>query len=124
MYYQVNTTFLKIIFTMSYKRIGEIWLAEFVFEDNPNIKKKRPVLILENGFASVFSAKITSHSPRQNALGEYEIIKWKEAGLLFQSTIRLSKIIRIQDADFYQKLGNLQEVDLLNVLKIIKTMNN
>lgn len=109
---------------MSYKRIGEIWLAEFVFEDNPNIKKKRPVLILENGFASVFSAKITSHLPRQNALGEYEIIKWKEAGLLFQSTIRLSKIIRIQDADFYQKLGNLQEVDLLNVLKIIKTMSN
>lgn len=40
----------------------EIWLAKVSFEDNPNVIKNRPVLILQNNTAIFISAKITSHA--------------------------------------------------------------
>lgn len=40
----------------------DIWLAKVAFEDEPNIIKNRPVLIIDNTKCLVLSLKITSHA--------------------------------------------------------------
>lgn len=79
----------------------EIWLAKVSFEDNPNVIKNRPVLILQNNTAIFISAKITSHAPRNDFPGEYKIIEWETAGLKKESTILAFKIITTSKTRFY-----------------------
>ena len=51
----------------------DIWLAYVPFEDS-NKTKARPILILSQSSNLVTVAKITSHSPRLNYVGEYPIV--------------------------------------------------
>ena len=100
----------------------EIWLAKVSFEDNPNVIKNRPVLILQNNTAIFISAKIKSHAPRNDFPGEYKIIEWETAGLKKESTIRLSKLLPLQKQDFIHKLGKLQALDQFNVQRLLKQL--
>lgn len=100
----------------------EIWLAKVAYEDDPAIYKKRPVLILQSGLAVCLVSKITSHAPRPNYDGEYQISDWQGAGLLRPSTIRLSQRFELKHGYMIRKLGNLQPVDILNVEKILSKM--
>lgn len=100
----------------------EIWLAEVAYEDNPTDSKKRPVLILQPGLAVSLVSKITSHAPRSNYYGEYQISDWQGAGLLYPSTIRLSQRFDLNHNYMIRKLGNLQPVDILNVEKILSRL--
>ena len=98
----------------------DIWLAKIAFEDAPEIIKNRPVLVINNNTFLVLSLKITSHSPRDNYSGEYQIIKWREAGLLKPSTIRTSKKLFLPPDKFIHKLGVLHEIDKNNLIEIFK----
>lgn len=101
----------------------EVWSAEFAFEDNPNISKSRPVLVLENKeFYPILAAKITKHSTRSNYLGEYTIKEWREIGLTFPSTIRLSKRLLLQEVDFKYKIGKLKPIDVIGVQEKLKEL--
>lgn len=79
----------------------EIWLAKVSFEDNPNVIKNRPVLILQNNTAIFISAKITSHAPRNDFPGEYKIIEWETAGLKKRIYNTAFKIITTSKTRFY-----------------------
>ena len=78
----------------------------------------RPVLIIDGTRCYVLSLKITSHVPRSQFPGEYQIIEWKEAGLMKPSTIRISKQLNLPADSFVKRIGRLTELDRLNVLKI------
>lgn len=96
-------------------------MASFAFEDDPNIKKDRPVIVLENnGVFPILTAKITKHPPRDGYWGEYQIVKWAEAGLSNPSTIRLSKRLKLIESDFRIKKGILQPIDILAIQALIK----
>lgn len=98
----------------------EIWLAYFKFEET-NDYKERPVLILENKYAyPILVAKITTHKPRKEFEREYEIVDWKKAGLNEKSTIRLSKVLLLQNNDFIMKLGKLQATDIYNIIQLLQ----
>lgn len=99
----------------------DIWLAKVAFEDEPNLIKNRPVLIMDNTECLVLSLKITSHSPRANFKDEYQILKWKEAGLLKPSTIRISKKLLLPQESFIFRLGELQNIDKNNVINILSS---
>ena len=59
----------------------EIWEANVPFEDTPG-SKRRPVLIYTERDDDVLCFKMTSHEPRYQTLeGEYEIMRWEDAGL-------------------------------------------
>lgn len=99
----------------------EIWSAEFAFDDNPNISKTRPVLVLENKeLYPVLAAKITKHASREYYPGEYEIKDWKSAGLKVPSTIRLSKRLLLQEVDFKSLIGKLKPIDIIGVQEKLK----
>lgn len=99
----------------------DIWLAKVAFEDEPNIIKNRPVLVMDNTDCLVLSLKITSHSPRMNFKDEYQILKWKEAGLLKPSTLRISKKLLLPKESFIFKLGELHNIDKNNVINILSS---
>lgn len=99
----------------------EVWSAKFAFEDDPNNVKTRPVLVLENKeLYPILTAKITKHSARRNYSGEYEIKEWQEIGLRVPSTIRLSKRLLLQEADFNSKIGKLKPIDIIGVQEKLK----
>ena len=95
----------------------DIWIAKVEFEEGTG-SKIRPVLIIDGTRCYVLSLKITSHFPRSQFPGEYQIIEWKEAGLMKPSTIRISKQLNLPADSFVKRIGRLTELDRLNVLKI------
>lgn len=97
----------------------EIWLARVKFEDDLAQVKNRPVLVVAPGQQYILSLKITSHPPRANFSDEYAILKWAEAGLWKESTIRCSKRLNLVESDFIHKLGRLHPIDILNIQNIL-----
>lgn len=100
----------------------EIWWACVKFEDADEVKI-RPVLILENQVAYIMSLKITSHEPRKNFNGEYQIQQWKKAGLTKPSVVRLSKPLLLQDKDFRGKIGKLSNADIFSIQTLLEFYN-
>lgn len=93
---------------------GEIVLVKFVFTDKRGAKQ-RPALILSQdqyhrGRQEAILAAITSNVDRL-LVGDHEISEWREAGLLFPSTV--TGIIRtIKQEMIVRKLGRLPATDL------------
>ncbi len=98
----------------------DIYLAKVRFEENRRRYKRRPVLILDPSTVLVLSFKITSHEPRTNFPGEYQIIQWREAGLLRPSVIRCSQIIDLSHRDIRRYLGKLQPEDIRGIQEIVR----
>lgn len=97
----------------------EVWNAKVKFDDDLTQIKLRPVLVISNYGNCALSLKITSHAPRAEFCGEYSLIKWSEAGLHRQSTVRTSKKLCLVESDFVHKIGRLHPVDILEIMKIL-----
>lgn len=102
----------------------EIWQAEVKFEECSG-SKKRPVLILSEEKCIVFSLKMTSHDPRYKKLeGEYEIMKWREAGLLRPTVVQCSKMLQLEETDISgQMYGRLTATDIIGLQALLRYMN-
>ena len=62
--------------------------------------KEHPVLVLSKTKGLVLSLKMTSHEPRYKSLeGEYEMMKWKEAGLSKPTVIQCSKVLSLLETE-------------------------
>ncbi len=109
------------IITQTPREKWSIWLAKVKY-DYSNQIKKRPVVIINDNTFVIEGFKVTTHEPRKNYVGEYPIIKWKEAGLLSPSTLRLTKIVELRDGDFDCCLGKLQDEDIKNIKEQISKL--
>ena len=81
----------------------DIFIVDFKYDDSDEYKR-RPAVILNDFNVAALVSKITSHAPRNNYPGEIQIKDLKSAGLKKSSTIRLSKIIKINKTSIYKKL--------------------
>ncbi len=95
----------------------DIWIARVQFEDSAE-SKIRPVLIIDGTLCYVFALKITSHVPRDDRPGEYQIVQWREAGLLKLSILRISKRLNLPSESFVKMIGELTELDRMNVSRM------
>lgn len=93
----------------------EIWLANVKFEDDPETTKARPVLVIDSNRVCILSLKITSKPPRNNYYGEYQLLKWKAAGLVKPSTVRISKKLKLFERDFIRKIGRAAAIDIIKI---------
>lgn len=109
---------------MTKRNRWEIWEADVPFEER-QCSKKRPVLILDDEKSIVFSLKMTSHEPRYKKLdGEYEIMKWQEAGLERPTVIQCSKLLKLtQDSFTGKQYGRLNATDIIGLQVVLKYMN-
>lgn len=104
----------------------EVLSAPVEYTDKPGVFKDRPVLRIDKTPFSkvaldskITTIKITSKPKRAGKYVEYEIMKWREAGLSTPSTVRLSTVfITIAKKDVYRKIGDLDITDVLNISAI------
>ena len=95
----------------------DLWWAEVEYEGHEG-SKKRPVLVLSADEVYVLSYKVTSHEAR-NQWGEYEIVQWQSAGLTKPSTVRLTKLLKLDRKSLKKKIGHLKPIDVETIqLKI------
>lgn len=97
----------------------EVWWARVKFEDSEEVKK-RPVIIYDNKVTYIVSFKVTSHEVRKNFKGEYEIIKWQKAGLAKPSVVRLSRMLKMLESDFIEKIGDLDDIDIYGIETLVR----
>lgn len=90
----------------------QVWLAYVRFADHPEVGKVRPVVILDNETIAIVAAKITSAAP-QSHYQYYELMDWKEEGLLKPSRIQLAPLLALRPEDLLNddSLGCLSERD-------------
>lgn len=101
----------------------EIWEADVPFEEKSG-SKKRPVLIISDTEVLVLSLKMTSHEPRYKSLeGEYEVMRWQEAGLKKPTVIQCSKELKLEKKCFTGKqYGRLTATDIIGVQAVMRYM--
>lgn len=116
----------------------EVWYVKFPFEENPNIKKRRPVIVLgktedkvtvagleEDAYLSV---KVTSHIERKEDEYDTIIVKWKEANLKKESVARVLKTIVLPKSQFIDRVGIADDKDFENILvkyiELTESVNN
>lgn len=105
-------------------KAGDIIIVPFPFTDL-RTTKKRPALVLTSVSSRtlpslIVVAMITSQLESESIAGDYQIIKWKEAGLLHPSKVRLAKLVSLEENVLLKKLGNLQKEDRAGVKQTFK----
>ena len=90
---------------------GEVWFAEFPYEDNPKKSSNRPVVVLDEKTLGVLSVKITKHKVREADPYDTPIIYWEDANLRVASTARVSKVTILPKESFIFLIGNLHKDD-------------
>ena len=100
----------------TYKK-GDVYLADVVFTDGSEIKK-RPVVIVSgkeynNKRDEIIVSAITSNIIRK-IYGDIPIKNWSEAGLLYPS-VATGLLFTIKKDLLGKRLGNLSEVDLIDL---------
>lgn len=96
----------------------ELWYVNVKYEDLEQYQD-RPVLVIDSsdGFC-ILALKVTS-TPKRNEWGEYDIIKWKSAGLRNPSTVRCGHPVNLVLSDFRRKIGDLQLEDIIRIQDLI-----
>jgi mRNA interferase MazF len=106
--------------TTVYKK-WEIVLVPFPFTDLSSAKR-RPALIVSpdnyNVGKDVVIAYITSQINLPPRLGDYDLQKWKEAGLPKPSKVRM-KFATLDKSIIVKKLGKLEKEDSEEIGKIL-----
>lgn len=92
----------------------EIWYANVRFEDSRQIKQ-RPVLIWNDNAYMVVAYKLTGTDRGDNEK-EFKIEHWQEAGLTKPTTIRMEKLLKLQQSDIIKYIGKLDPRDQMRFL--------
>ena len=100
-------------------RKWEVWLVEMPFDDVPGAKI-RPALVIDSQTQLVLVGKMTSHPPRSDFPYEYQMVDWQGAGLSVPTTLRLSRLVRLQPSSFRKRVGLVRTVDQANIRTILK----
>jgi len=99
----------------------QIWKAKVVHDDNRGFEE-RPVVIISEEEMIVLSLKVTTHGHSGKVRPfEYEIMKWKEAGLDKGSVVQCEKYHKIPKeymTNYYY--GRLSAADIVMLQAMMK----
>lgn len=96
----------------------EFWWAYVKYEDCEEIER-RPVLVIDQN-AFIVAYKVTSKD-RGDSGTELRLQYWQEAGLTQESSIRLSKVLKLVEKDMIAKIGDLDPRDRMRLeLRLIR----
>lgn len=93
-------------------------LNAFPYSDQVQTKKRPSLVLADTGDQDILVARVTSEDPRDNY--DISLSSWKENGLLFPSSIRLSKIATLSKRLVLKKLGKLGSPDRRKVRSLLK----
>ena len=102
----------------------DIWLADFPYEEDHKKFSSRPIIVLNIQQSFVLAVKITKHSPRSADPYDVTIVQWKQSGLMYPSTARVSKTMKLPHSSFRCRLGVLSNRDQATIYNtFIKFIN-
>jgi len=82
---------------------------------------KRPALVVhDEGDDDVIVARITSQT--YTGRRDFEIINWKQMGLIFPSWIRVGKLATLEKNIVLRVIGKLPQTDCAKIKDILKDM--
>ena len=71
-------------------RAGEVVLMSFPFSSLSEMRRRPALVLMDTGDEDIVVARITSQIVRDTF--DIELLKWREAGLLLPSVVRLHKL--------------------------------
>ena len=91
--------------------VGEIWAANFAYEDDPLQTKLRPALVIsaDQSTCVCILLAVSSRTPKPNY--DYPIKYWQAAGLSKPSCVRLESAVEFVFTDLEFKIGKLHQKD-------------
>lgn len=102
----------------SYKK-WEVYKAFVCFEENEDIFKVRPVVVISENGDEVTCYKCTSkRHENESYYQKYPIEDWELAGFSKPTYIYLTSKVIINKEFFYHKLGKLKSTDINNLQEI------
>jgi mRNA interferase MazF len=99
---------------------GDVVLMGFPYTDMKSVSKRPALVLFDSGDQDVLVARITTQE--QTTDTDYRIVKWKEAGLLAESYVRLSKQATLEKRYVMRRLGGLDDSEMKAVRSIVKDM--
>lgn len=87
-----------------------IWMASVKFEES-NETKERPILIMNNSAYMISAFKMTGTNRGDN-FPEHRIRDWKAAGLKKETSVRLDKLLRLDESVLTTYVGKLALQDV------------
>jgi len=95
-------------------KAGDVVSVEFPFSDFETYKR-RPGLVLVSGEMDLLVARLTTHPPRESS--DVALKHWTEIGLPRASTVRLTKLVTLDQRLVHHKIGRLHPDDGRAVLQ-------
>ncbi|MCU5595113.1 type II toxin-antitoxin system PemK/MazF family toxin [Bacillus mobilis] len=93
-------------------KVGEVWYADYPYEEDKSSTKARPaVIVFEVDDDEVVAIKLTTHEARACDQFDVELVEWKHAGLKHKSTARVSKFEYLKRSQLLNKKGDLHPDD-------------
>lgn len=105
-------------------QLGDVWYAHFPLEEDHSRYTDRPVIIVVAESPEVVIIKVTKTAPRKNDPYDVPIQHFKEAGLRYPSTARVSKVITVDGSQILVKIGSLHPEDLEIIIKKLIEFTN
>mgnify|MGYP001390766364 CR=1 FL=1 len=99
---------------------GEIVLPAFPFSSETGVKQRPALVLLDPSDHDVLVARVTTQ--RHQSIFDVEVSKWKEAGLLAPSWVRLHKLATVEQRLVRRKLGRLPESEWSTVQALMRQM--
>lgn len=93
----------------------DVVLVNFIFEDNSNLSKRRPAVVLKDGTVLLLAAKVTSKVDKYHGFYDYSIKDWKYANLKQPSVVRLDKVVELPTTEVIKVIGHLSARDIENI---------
>ena len=105
---------------MTLYNLGDIILIRFPHTDMKSVSKRPALVLYDAGDLEIVIARITTQE--YESPFDFKILKWKEAGLLAESYIRVDKLATIEKRYIIRKLGCLDNEAVARIKEIIKQM--
>lgn len=100
--------------------LGDIVLIEFPHTDLKHTSKRPAFVLYDSGDQDVLVARVTTQ--RYFTKTDYNMLKWKERGLLSESYIRLDKLATVEKRYVVKYFGKLDAFEVDEVKSILKRM--
>lgn len=103
---------------MTTYKVGDVVSVEFPFSDFQTTKR-RPGLVLAVG-EDFLLARLTTHLPRESS--DIFLQRWSDVGLPRASTVRLMKLVTIDQRLVHHRIGHLHPDDINTIVQALHQM--
>ena len=99
---------------------GTILLLRFPYTGLQSSPKRPALVVYDEGDQDIIVARITSQP--YSGKNDFEIVNWKQTGLIFPSWIRLGKLATLEKGTVDRVVGKLAQGDCAKIKGILVDM--